>query len=111
MSLKMIILTVFLCGLIVFFERAFPFILFSKKNPPKIIDFIQKLIPPMVMGALVIYCLKDITFFSENQFSIKGFLPQILALTVTIVLHLIKRNTLLSILSGTVLYMILIHIL
>ena len=39
--------------------RAFPFILFSRKKPPKILSFIEKYIPAMVIGVLIVYCLAD----------------------------------------------------
>lgn len=93
-------------ALIIFSERAFPFVLFSKKEPPKIIKFIEKYIPPMVMAALLIYCLKDINF--QN----KTFIPiEFISLTVTIALHLWKHNSLISIFSGTAIYMLLQNLL
>ena len=66
-----VILAIILSSILIFLERAFPFILFSKKNPPKVIQFIEKYIPPLVMISLVCYCLKDITFTT----GIVGFLP------------------------------------
>lgn len=102
-----VIIAIIASSLIIFFERAFPFLLFSKREPPKIIKFIEKYIPPMVMSALVVYCLKDISFTSGSI----GFLPYILGVIVTIILHLWKRNTLISIFGGTAIYMILLRIL
>ena len=94
-------------ALIIFFERAFPFILFSKREPPRILTFIEKYIPPMVMASLVIYCLKDVKFCGGAV----GFIPYFAGVIITIILHLWKRNTLLSIFGGTAVYMILIRIL
>lgn len=110
LSITKVLIAVFLSTLIIFFERAFPFILFSKKEPPAIIKFIEKFIPPMVMAVLVCYCLKDMTFISNGTVTWSGFIPYLSALIVTILLHLWKRNTLISIFGGTALYMILIRI-
>lgn len=91
---------------VIFSTRAFPFVLFSKREPPAIIRFIEKYIPPMVMAVLLIYCFKDV------QFMAKPFgIPEISALVVTVILHLWKNNSMLSIFGGTFLYMVLIHIL
>ena len=111
MKLSFIIIVIFVCALMIFAERAFPFILFSKTNPPKIIKIIQKFIPTMVISCLLVYCLKDITFTDEKGLYLKGFIPSLSALFVTLGLQLWKKNTLLSILSGTVLYMLMLRIL
>ena len=65
----------------------------------------------MVIACLLVYCLKDISFTDENGLYLKGFVPSFSALFVTLGLQLWKKNTLLSILSGTVLYMALLRIL
>ena len=111
MRLNFIIIVIFVCALMIFAERAFPFILFSKTNPPKIIKIIQKFIPTMVISCLLVYCLKDVTFTDKNGLYLKGFIPSFSALFVTLGLQLWKKNTLLSILSGTVLYMLMLRIL
>lgn len=114
-SLKNAVIACFCCALIIFFERAFPFILFSKKNPPKIIHFIEKYIPPMVMAALLLYSLKDINFVKNSNFvnsvDYKGFVPYLVGIIFTVGLHIWKRNSLLSIFGGTIIYMILIRVL
>lgn len=111
MRLNFIIIVIFVCALMIFAERAFPFVLFSKTNPPKIIKIIQKFIPTMVISCLLVYCLKDVTFTDQNGLYLKGFIPSFSALFVTLGLQLWKKNTLLSILSGTVLYMLMLRIL
>lgn len=98
-------ISVILSGLIIFLERAFPFLLFSKKEPPALIKFIERFIPPMVITALLVYCLKDLSLTQRQN-----FVPAISALTLTILLHIWKRNSLISIFSGTILYMVLIKI-
>lgn len=110
-TLYALLIVTFASSLIIFCERGFPFFLFAKKNPPKILSFIEKYIPPMIMAALTLYCLKDMTFVQSNQIDLKGFLPYICGLSVTVILHLWKRNSLLSIFSGTAVFMLLIRVL
>lgn len=95
-----------LIGLIVFCERLFPFALFSKRQPGKLIHIFERYIPPLVMVGLLIYSLRDIRFSSLEQ-----WLPQVSAITFTIATYLWRKNTLISIFGGTIIYMILIRVL
>lgn len=99
------VISIFISGMIIFLERAFPFLLFSKKEPPALIRFIEKFIPPMVITALLVYCLKDLSFTGTWD-----FIPSLCGLAATVALHIWKRNSLVSIFSGTIIYMILIKI-
>src|SRR5574344_48395 len=80
---------------VIFSTRLFPFALFSKKDPPAIIRFIEKYIPSMIMAILVVYCLKDITFTTSPY-----GLPYYIALAVTVVLHLLFKNHMIGIFGG-----------
>lgn len=115
LNLTQTFIAIFCTAIVILLERAFPFILFSKKNPPVVIRFIEKYIPPMVMAALLFYCIKDINFVSiineVKTVDWKGFIPYIFSVAITIGLHLWKRNSLISIFGGTIIYMILIRIL
>ena len=93
-----------LIGLIVFCERLFPFAVFSKRKPGKLIHIFERYIPPIVMLGLLIYNLRDVRFSSLAQ-----WIPQIAAITFTIVTYLWKKNSLVSIFGGTIIYMILIR--
>lgn len=85
--------------------RALPFILFpEKKLIPKYIRYIADVLPFTIIGMLVIYSLKDISFVNNPH-----GIPEIISITVTIALHLWKKNTLLSIGGGSLLYMILVQ--
>lgn len=106
LSLSQAILATILTTFIVLAERAFPFALFSKHEVPSIIRFIEKYIPPMIMAALLVYCLKDINFSKSVN-----FIPEIAGIFVTAILYLWKHNSLLSIFGATAIYMILIRIL
>jgi branched-subunit amino acid transport protein AzlD len=86
--------------------RFLPFALFGNgKKTPKIIEKLSSMLPYAIMGMLVVYCLKDVSFGS-----LRGFLPAFIASAVVIVLHVWRRNTLLSIISGTISYMLLVQL-
>lgn len=104
-SVERSLLIIVVCGLVVFTTRAIPFVLFSgKKEIPEIVKYPGKVLPPAVVGMLVIYCLKAV-----NVVKFPFGLPEFIAVFVVIVLHVWKRNNLLSIGVGTVLYMVLIQ--
>ena len=85
--------------------RCAPFLLFGgKKEPPKFILYLGEVLPYAIMGMLVVYCLKGTSFRS-----LSGFLPQLIAGLVTAVSYVLKKNTLLSIIAGTVCYMLLVQ--
>ena len=101
-SVERSLLIIVVCGLVVFTTRAIPFVLFSgKKEIPEIVKYLGKVLPPAVVGMLVIYCLKAV-----NVVKFPFGLPEFIAVFVVIVW---KRNNLLSIGVGTVLYMVLIQ--
>ena len=84
--------------------RFLPFILFPEgKTPPACITYLGNVLPYAVIGMLVMYCLKD--SFSNGSYAF----PEVTAGIFTIMLHKWRKNTLLSIGAGTVLYMFLIQ--
>lgn len=84
--------------------RVLPFLLFPEnKKVPKFIMYLSDVLPYTIIGMLVIYCLKDISFTSRPY-----ALPELISLVVITALHLWKKNTLLSIGVGSILYMVLI---
>ncbi len=85
--------------------RAFPFLLFGKKPLPKTVQYLGKALPPAIMTVLVIYCLRD-TAFGSFPFGI----PEIISCALVVSLQIIKNNMYLSIIAGTVCYMILIRV-
>ena len=87
------------------FTRWLPFWLFpEKKDPPAVVLYLGKVLPPAMMGLLVVYCLKDVSLFSGSH-----GIPEALSMTVTTVLHLWKRQMLLSMAGGTICYMMLVQ--
>lgn len=86
--------------------RFLPFLIWNKrKSIPPIIEKYGRLLPYAIMGMLVVYCLKDINFIR-----VSGFVPQIISCCLVVVLYVWKRNTLISIIAGTIMYMFLIQI-
>ena len=99
-----IVLVASLCTILV---RFLPFVLFGRKGTPgRGVLYLGRVLPPAVMAILVVYCLKSTSFAA-----VSGFVPQLTAVAVVVLLHLWRRNTLLSIAGGTVLYMILLRVL
>lgn len=85
--------------------RFLPFLVFPEgKTPPKFITYLGTVLPYAVIGLLVIYCLKDAVFSSLHC------LPELIAIAFIVVLHKWKKNTLLSIAGGTILYMVLVQV-
>lgn len=96
---------------VTFFTRLVPFVLFGRRSePPEIIKYLGEVLPPAVIAILVVYCLRNIYFTGIGSLEELGtFLPPFLAIGVVILLHLWKRNNLLSIGGGTVFYMALVQ--
>lgn len=96
---------IFAVAVTIFFTRAIPFLFFPKgKEIPPVIQYLGKVLPPAVIGMLVIYCLKGVSFATASQWA-----PALIAVTVVVLLHVWKRNNMLSIGVGTVLYMFLVQ--
>lgn len=92
-------------ALVTYFVRLAPFILFGGSvQTPKWVEYAGKYLPPCVMGMLIVYSIKGVDFLA-----FKASLPVALAMGLTAILHLWKRNNLLSILGGTAIYMIMIQ--
>ena len=85
--------------------RWLPFWLFpEKKTPPRVVTYLGSVLPAAMMGLLVVYCFKGVTWLSGSH-----GVPELLAAAAVAGLHLWKKNVLLSIAGGTALYMFLIQ--
>lgn len=91
-------------GLAVMTTRFLPFAPFQGRKTPKYVQYLGTVLPAAVFGLLVVYCLKnvDITTGSHG-------IPELIGIIVTIVLHVWKRQMMLSIAGGTITYMILVQ--
>lgn len=85
--------------------RFLPFLIFGEnRKTPEIVTYLGKVLPFAIMGMLVVYCLKNVSFISA-PFG----LPELISCAVVAGLHVWKRNTLLSIGGGTICYMLLVQ--
>ena len=100
------VLIVLIVALVTIALRFLPFLIFGEnRKTPAVIAYLGKVLPYAVMGMLVVYCLKSISFTSA-PFGI----PELLGCLVVALLHIWKRNSLLSIGVGTVFYMVLVQL-
>ena len=83
--------------------RGLPFVIFRKSTPPYI-AYLGKVLPPALIGMLVVYCLKDVSFAAAPY-----GLPELIAALCVVILQLWKRNSIISILGGTAIYMLLVQ--
>lgn len=87
--------------------RFLPFWIFDgRRQVPGWVRYLGAVLPYSIMAMLVVYCLKDVSLAS-----LSGWLPAAISVAAVAGLHVWKRNTLLSIIGGTVCYMVLIRIL
>ncbi|MBQ3072608.1 MAG: AzlD domain-containing protein [Oscillospiraceae bacterium] len=86
--------------------RAAPFLIFGGRPIPKAVRYLGQVLPLAIMTVLVIYCLRN-TVFTAYPYGI----PELAACALVAVLQYFCRNMYLSILAGTVVYMILLRVL
>jgi len=86
--------------------RFLPFLIWSGgRKTPRLIEKLGKVLPYAIMGMLVVYCLKEVHFTDAS-----GFLPALFSCVAVALLYIWKRNTLVSIVAGTVCYMLLVQL-
>ncbi len=85
--------------------RAFPFLLFGSRPLPKTVQYLGRALPPAIMTVLVIYCLRNTTF-GQAPYGI----PELIACALVVILQTVRRNMYVSIVAGTLCYMILIRV-
>ena len=85
--------------------RFLPFWVLGKREPPRFILYLGRVLPFAVMGMLVVYCLKDTEITNPAS-----LLPVLLAGGLTVLLQAWKHNTLVSIIAGTAVYMLLVQL-
>ncbi|HJC35872.1 MAG TPA: branched-chain amino acid transporter permease [Candidatus Merdibacter merdavium] len=105
MTLTQQLITIAMIVLGTALTRYLPFMLFpAGKQTPPYVRYLGKVLPSAVFGLLVIYCLRNVNVLGSTY-----GIPELLAITLVIVLHLWKRQMLLSIAGGTIFYMILVQ--
>lgn len=105
MTLTQQIITVAMVVLGTAVTRFLPFLLFPAGRPtPKYVQYLGKVLPAAVFGLLVVYSLKDLSILTGSH-----GIPELISIVLVIVLHVWKRQMLLSIAGGTVCYMLLVQ--
>ncbi len=84
--------------------RFLPFFIFGEKKTPEFLDYLGRFLQYAIMAMLVVYCLKGVSFVT-----MASWVPSVIAVIVVVVLHVWKRNTLISIVGGTLCYMIMVQ--
>ena len=92
------------CSCIVYLERSLPWLAFGKKTMPSKIKKLSDLLPPALMAILVVYSLKSLTIADFHSAS-----AMIIASIFTALIHIYKKNQILSVFLGTAVYMILLN--
>lgn len=106
MSIWQQVVTIGVCVLATMLTRFLPFMVFSGKRPtPKYVQYLGNALPTAVFGMLVVYCLKNVSILTGSH-----GLPELIAIAVTVGIHLCKRKMLLSVAGGTVCYMLLVQL-
>ncbi len=106
MTITQQVITIAVVMLGTMLTRFLPFIIFpSNKKPPKFIEVLSTSLPYAVMGMLIVYCVRN-AFFTENHGVFELF-----SIVAVVLLHKWKKNMLLSIAGGTVIYMALVQLL
>lgn len=98
-------LSVAVMALVTFLTRAAPFLLFDRGDqPPKWVLSLGRILPPAIIAMLVVYCLRGLSFVSPGLWA-----PHLIASVVVVALQWKFKNDLVSIFTGTVLYMVLVQ--
>ena len=106
MTVSQQLITIAMVVLGTMITRYLPFLLFPEgRKTPGCIRYLGKVLAPAVFGLLVVYCLKNVSVLEGSR----GIL-ELLGILVTAGLHLWKRQMLLSIAGGTVVYMVLVQL-
>ena len=106
MTLTQQIITIAVVVLGTMVTRFLPFIVFPSGKPtPKYIQYLGKVLPAAVFGLLIVYSLKNVNIFTGSH-----GIPELIAIAVVVLLHLWKRQMLLSIAGGTICYMLLVQL-
>ena len=94
---------VMISGAVTIMLRVLPFVAFGKRRPDFIM-YLGRVLPPAVMAMLAVYCLRG-----TDVFSVSHGIPEASACILVVLLHVWKRNTLLSITAGTAAYMLMVQ--
>ena len=105
MSVTLQLVTIGICALATMATRYLPFLIFSDdQHTPGVITYLGKALPAAIFSMLVVYCLKGVSLTGGTH-----GIPEAIAILFIVILHMWKRNMMLSIAGGTILYMLLVQ--
>lgn len=103
---KHAIIIMLIMGIVTLATRILPVLVCeNKEKVPEFIMYLGKVVPFTAMGLLIVYCLKDVSVIEAPH-----AIPEIIALAVVVTSYLWKKNTILSVVGGTAVYMLLIQV-
>ena len=89
----------------VLLTRILPVVIFGRSERiPEFILYLGKVIPYTAMGLLIVYCLRDVSILGGTH-----GVPELIAMAVVVASYLWKRNTIVSVVLGTAVYMLLLQ--
>ena len=92
-------------AIVTFLTRALPFLLFGRGGePPQVVLYLGRFLPPAVIAMLIVYCYRGLSLAQVG-----GWAPGLIAGAAVVLLHVWKKNNMLSIVGGTILYMFLVQ--
>lgn len=98
-------IVIIVMGLAVLATRIVPVLIFGRgEKVPEFILYLGRVVPYTAMGLLIVYCLRDVPVLEAPH-----GLPELISLAVVTLTYLWKRNTILSVVIGTALYMFLVQ--
>ena len=99
------IISIIVMAVVTALLRFLPFMIFrGSKKTPEFISYLGKVLPFAIMGMLVVFCLKSVDF----KGGLHG-LPEIISILLIVFIHWWKKNSILSILTGTVCYVVIVN--
>ena len=100
-----ILITIAIMAIITLLTRFLPFLIFRGKTTPRYIQYLGQTLPPASFALLVVYSLKNVDIIGSSH-----GLPELIAIAIVTLTYLWKKNLLLSVASGTIIYMVLIQL-
>ena len=105
MTLSQKMITIGCIFLATLLTRFLPFLLYPEhKKVPDYIVYLGQVLPGAIFSMLVIYCLKDVRLLTGSH-----GIPEFISIGVVVILHLWKRQMLISIAGGVICFMVLVQ--
>ncbi|OCN04547.1 branched-chain amino acid transporter AzlD [Erysipelotrichaceae bacterium MTC7] len=101
------LIVILVCSLLTIVARLLPFIFFPEgKSIPGIVVYFGEYLPLAMIAMLTVYCYQSVDIHTGTH-----GIPELLATGLVIALHLWRKNMFISIIGGTVFYMVLVQML